>query len=67
MKLLIFTFCLFANVSATYAAAPILKIQGMLAKPAIMCGRFDQSKQLNGMTKPLLSNGRFCVVAAKSQ
>ncbi|HEX7982646.1 MAG TPA: outer membrane lipoprotein carrier protein LolA [Duganella sp.] len=47
------------------AAAPVARIQAMLAKPAIMCGRFDQTKQLAGMKKPLASNGRFCVVAGK--
>lgn len=47
------------------AAAPIEKIQNMLAKPKMLCGRFDQSKQLNGMKKPLLSNGRFCVINGK--
>ncbi len=38
------------------------QIQAMLAKPAILCGRFDQTKQLSGLKKPLQSNGRFCVV-----
>jgi len=47
------------------AAAPIEKIQSMLAKPKMLCGRFDQTKQLNGMKKPLLSNGRFCVINGK--
>ena len=47
------------------AAVPVAKIQAMLAKPAVMCGRFDQSKQLAGMKKPLAANGRFCVVAGK--
>lgn len=47
------------------AAAPIEKIQNMLAKPKMLCGRFDQTKQLNGMKKPLLSNGRFCVINGK--
>jgi len=47
------------------AAAPIDKIQAMLAKPAALCGRFDQTKTLAGMKKPLASNGRFCVVAGK--
>lgn len=50
---------------AARAAAPVAKIQAMLAKPAVLCGRFDQSKQLAGMKKPLSSNGRFCVVAGK--
>ena len=47
------------------AAAPVAKIQSMLAKPKVLCGRFDQSKQLVGLKKPLASNGRFCVVADK--
>ena len=47
------------------AAAPVAKIEAMLAKPQQLCGRFDQSKQLAGMKKPLASNGRFCVVAGK--
>lgn len=55
-----------ASASApSYAAAPVAKIQAMLAKPAILCGKFDQSKQLTGIKKPLASNGRFCVVAGK--
>ena len=48
-----------------HAAAPIDKIQAMLAKPSTLCGRFDQTKSLAGMKKPLVSNGRFCVVAGK--
>ncbi|WP_211451305.1 outer membrane lipoprotein carrier protein LolA [Collimonas antrihumi] len=47
------------------AAAPVEKIQSMLARPPILCGRFDQTKQLVGIKKPLLSNGRFCVVNGK--
>jgi len=35
----------------------------MLAKPKVLCGHFDQSKQLTGLKKPVVSNGRFCVVA----
>ncbi|MEM4989622.1 outer membrane lipoprotein carrier protein LolA [Collimonas sp. H4R21] len=48
-----------------FAAAPVEKIQAMLARPPVLCGRFDQSKQLVGIKKPLLSNGRFCVVNGK--
>jgi outer membrane lipoprotein-sorting protein len=47
------------------AAAPLAQIQALLAKPDVMCGRFDQTKQLVGIKKPLASNGRFCVVAGK--
>ncbi len=48
-----------------YAAAPVAQIQAMLEKPQVLCGRFDQTKQLLGIKKPLASNGRFCVVAGK--
>ena len=48
-----------------WAAAPVAEIQSMLAKPKVLCGRFDQKKQLAGLKKPLASNGRFCVVADK--
>ena len=46
-------------------AAPVAEIQSMLARPKILCGRFDQTKELVGLKKPLPSNGRFCVVADK--
>lgn len=54
-----------AAPAITRAAAPVAKIQAMLAKPDVLCGRFDQTKQLAGMKKPLASHGRFCVVAGK--
>lgn len=57
---------LIASASITaQAAAPLAKIQAMLDKPTQLCGRFEQTKQLNGMKKPLLSNGRFCVLPGK--
>ena len=64
MKQLILTIVL-AIAGAAQAAAPVAKIQAMLAKPDVLCGRFDQTKQLAGMKKPLASNGRFCVMAGK--
>lgn len=60
----LFTVCV-ALPAASHAAAPIAKIQSLLAKPSTMCGRFEQTKQLAGMKRPLLSSGRFCVVAGK--
>jgi outer membrane lipoprotein-sorting protein len=51
--------------ASAQAAAPVAKIQAMLAKPDQLCGRFEQTKQLAGMKKPLASSGRFCVVAGK--
>src|SRR5512139_1506666 len=46
-------------------AAPVAEIQAILARPRVLCGRFDQTKQLAGLKNPLRSNGRFCVVADK--
>jgi outer membrane lipoprotein-sorting protein len=54
-----------AAAANSHAAAPVEKIQALLAKPEQLCGRFEQSKQLAGMKKPLVSSGRFCVVAGK--
>ena len=68
MKKLMMTMVLSAVAAVagtSQAAVPVAKIQAMLAKPKVMCGRFDQSKQLAGMKKPLAANGRFCVVQDK--
>ncbi|WP_432239466.1 outer membrane lipoprotein carrier protein LolA [Herbaspirillum robiniae] len=54
-----------AAVLPAQAAAPVQQIQAALAKPAVMCGRFDQTKQLAGIKKPLQSNGRFCVLKGR--
>ena len=50
---------------ASVGAAPVAKIQAILAKPKILCGRFEQSKQLVGLKRPVVSHGRFCVLAEK--
>lgn len=69
MKRILATLTLAAVGSAApvlaHAAAPVAQIQSMLAKPEQLCGRFEQTKQLAGMKKPLVSSGRFCVVAGK--
>jgi len=65
LKRIFATLCLSLASAAAHASAPVERISAMLAKPSAMCGRFDQTKQLTGMKKPLLSNGRFCVVAGK--
>ena len=65
MKRLIATLILVMGAAAAHAAAPIAQIQALLAKPEQLCGRFDQTKHLAGMKKPLASHGRFCVVAGK--
>jgi outer membrane lipoprotein-sorting protein len=65
MKRLFSALVFAAACASANAAAPIAKIQGMLAKPEQLCGRFEQTKQLAGMKKPLVSSGRFCVVAGK--
>jgi hypothetical protein len=53
------------SVMPLWAGGPVAEIQSMLAKPKVLCGRFDQNKQLTGLKKPLVSKGRFCVVADK--
>jgi len=65
LKKLMAAAAFFAAGACAQAAAPVAKIQTMLAKPDVLCGRFDQTKNLAGMKKPLLSNGRFCVVKGK--
>ena len=65
MNKFIIALTLVMTFSGAQAAAPIAKIQSMLAKPSLMCGRFDQTKKLTGMKKPLASHGRFCVVTGK--
>src|SRR5262244_3921031 len=47
------------------SAASVGQIQSMIARPTVLCGRFDQTKELVGLKKPLASNGRFCVIAEK--
>lgn len=65
MKRLFATLILLCAAAPALAAGPVARIQSMLAKPEQLCGRFDQTKQLAGMKKPLASSGRFCVVAGK--
>ena len=55
--------CLLFAPLVAWAAAPVAKIQSMIARPKVLCGRFDQQKQLVGLKKPVAANGRFCVVA----
>ena len=50
---------------ALLGAAPAEKIQSIIARPKVLCGRFDQSKQLVGLKKPVTSSGRFCFLAGK--
>ena len=41
------------------------KIQTMVARPAVMCGEFEQRKTLLGLQHPVRSTGRFCVMAER--
>jgi hypothetical protein len=65
MKRCLIACCLALLSLPLLAAAPVAKIQSMLAKPKVLCGNFKQAKQLEGFKKPLVSTGRFCVVAGK--
>lgn len=50
---------------ASQGDAALAQIQKMVARPAIMCGTFEQQKTLVGLKKPVRSTGRFCAVADK--
>ncbi|HEV2613444.1 MAG TPA: outer membrane lipoprotein carrier protein LolA [Gammaproteobacteria bacterium] len=63
MKKLIFSLLLLIFSGSVFASAPIAQIQAMLDKSPILCGNFNQTKTLIGISKPLLSNGTFCVNA----
>jgi len=65
MRKLALLFCALLMAALAKAAAPVQKIEAMLDKPKVLCGRFEQNKQLAGMKKPLASVGRFCVVSGK--
>lgn len=53
------------RTASAATAASAGQIQALLAKPPVLCGDFEQSKQLIGIKKPLVSHGRFCVVTDK--
>ena len=57
--------CAILSSFVLLGAAPVAKIQELLARPKVLCGRFDQNKQLVGLKKSVKSNGRFCIVADK--
>ena len=58
-------FCLVLASLPLVGAAPLATIESMLLKPAVLCGRFEQRKQLVGLKNVVNSSGRFCVVADK--
>jgi hypothetical protein len=58
-------FCFMLCSLPLLGAAPLATIESMLLKPSILCGRFEQKKQLVGLKNAVNSSGRFCVVADK--
>lgn len=65
MTLISFTVAVLLWVTCAFAAAPVAKIQAVLAKPKVLCGLFEQQKQLVGLKRPVISTGRFCVLSDK--
>jgi len=65
MKKSVLAVSLSLMVCLLLGAAPVAEIQAILAKPSVLCGRFDQTKRLVGLKNPLRSSGRFCVLADK--
>jgi hypothetical protein len=62
-QLVVFGFVL--SALPLLGAAPMATIESMLLKPPVLCGRFEQKKQLVGLKNAVNSSGRFCVVADK--
>ena len=58
-------FCFVVCSLPLLGAAPLATIESMLLKPEVLCGHFEQKKQLVGLKNPVNSSGRFCVVADK--
>lgn len=58
-------FCFVMCSLPLLGAAPLATIESMLLKPEVLCGHFEQKKQLVGLKNPVNSSGRFCVVADK--
>jgi hypothetical protein len=54
-------FCLVFCSLPLLGAAPLTTIQSMLLKPAVLCGRFEQKKQLVGLKNAVNSSGRFLI------
>jgi hypothetical protein len=57
MKRKALAICLSLMVWPLLGAAPVAEIQAILAKPKVLCGRFDQTKLLAGLKNPLRSMG----------
>ena len=59
--------CAAALPLAAQGATPsdLERIQSMLTKPDVLCGHFEQTKTLVGVSRPVRSRGRFCVVTGK--
>ena len=49
----------------TGAPSDLARIQALLTKPDVLCGHFEQTKTLVGLSRPVRSRGRFCVVTRK--
>ena len=58
-------FWLVLSAPPLLGATPLSTIESMLLKPTVLCGRFEQKKQLVGFKNAVNSSGRFCVVAGK--
>ncbi len=54
-------FTLLLLSAAVHAADLVADVRSRLAQPAVLRGEFEQSKQVQGFKKPLLSKGDFLV------
>jgi hypothetical protein len=56
---------MFLSIAPSHAEDALSEIGGRLAKHAVICADFTQSKSLRALTRPLVSRGRFVFVAEK--
>lgn len=61
MKRLIVCLSLLLPLSSNAADDPIAAVKAQLLQPAVLRGEFQQSKQIQGFSKPLQSSGDFIV------
>jgi hypothetical protein len=54
-----------ASAPSLHAQDPVAQIEKMVARPAVLCGAFEQQKTLVGLKKPIKSTGRFCEMIDK--
>ena len=51
-----------SGTGAAQDTSGLARIEALLVRPQILCGHFDQSKVLVGLTKPVKSSGHAALL-----